>query len=75
MSKRAIDTAVEIHEVNPAPAGGSDKAFGVVFGALFAILAFYPMVKGLPLRWWALAAGDIVCHRRTDPAAIAGTSQ
>ena len=59
MSRRPIDTAVEIHEVNPAPAGGSDKAFGFVFGALFAILAFYPMVKGLPLRWWALVPATL----------------
>jgi hypothetical protein len=54
VSKRAIDTAVEIHEVSPTAVGGSDKAFGLVLGAFFAILAFYPLIKSLPLRWWAL---------------------
>ncbi|MBZ5725104.1 MAG: hypothetical protein LAP87_08920 [Acidobacteriia bacterium] len=33
---------------------GSDRAFGAVFTALFALLALWPLVHSRPIRWWAL---------------------
>lgn len=33
---------------------GSDRSFGLVFAAFFAIVAMLPAIHGAPLRWWAL---------------------
>ncbi len=33
----------------------SDRSFGLVFTGFFAILALWPLVHKLPVRWWALA--------------------
>lgn len=54
MSKRKIDTAADVHGCSPPSVGGSDKAFGWVFGGLFLIIGFYPLVKASPPRLWAL---------------------
>ena len=37
----------------------SDRTFGLVFAAFFALIAVWPLIQGLPLRGWAiiLAAG------------------
>ena len=32
----------------------SDRAFGLVFAAFFALTALWPLLHGKPLRWWAL---------------------
>jgi predicted membrane metal-binding protein len=34
---------------------GSDRSFGFVFAAVFAVVASLPLVRGAPVRWWALA--------------------
>jgi Saxitoxin biosynthesis operon protein SxtJ len=34
---------------------GSNKSFGLVFAAFFAIVALLPLIHSGPLRWWALA--------------------
>ena len=34
--------------------GSSDRSFGLVFAAFFCIVAFLPLLKGHPARWWAL---------------------
>lgn len=54
MSERKIDNAVDVHGHSAAPIGGSDKAFGFVFGGFFAVLGVYPLIGGSPVRWWAL---------------------
>ncbi len=33
---------------------GSDRSFGLVFAAFFAIVALLPAIHGAPPRWWAL---------------------
>ena len=38
----------------PVLVTGSDKAFGVVFCAVFVVIALYPLVAGAPVRLWAL---------------------
>jgi hypothetical protein len=35
--------------------GSSDRTFGLVFAAVFAVVAGWPLVSGQPLRWWAVA--------------------
>lgn len=34
--------------------GSSDRSFGVVFAAVFAIVAFWPLLHRESPRWWAL---------------------
>lgn len=36
--------------------GSSDRAFGVVFAAVFAIIGAWPLWSGAAVRWWAFAA-------------------
>jgi hypothetical protein len=33
---------------------GSNRSFGLIFGAFFAILALLPLLHGGPLHWWLL---------------------
>jgi hypothetical protein len=33
--------------------GSSDRGFGFVFAAVFALVAFWPLVHGRPVRWWS----------------------
>jgi ABC-type branched-subunit amino acid transport system permease subunit len=54
VGKQTIDTAVDIRAHSSAPAGGSDRAFGFVFGAFFALVGLYPLIKSSPVRLWAL---------------------
>ena len=52
--KRDLETPGE-------PAGGSDRAFGAVFTAVFAAVGLFPLLDGVPPRVWALAlAGAIL---------------
>lgn len=37
------------------PAGSSDRVFGLVFTAAFAVIALWPLRRGAHGRWWALA--------------------
>jgi polyferredoxin len=36
--------------------GSSDRAFGLVFAAVFLIIAAWPVIRASPPRWWAGAA-------------------
>ncbi|WP_146346602.1 SxtJ family membrane protein [Phaeobacter marinintestinus] len=38
---------------------GSDKSFGYVFAAVFAIIALFPLWGGGSPRWWALAIAAV----------------
>jgi hypothetical protein len=40
---------------NEAVEGSSDRAFGMVFAAFFALAAFLPLLSGQAVRWWAAA--------------------
>lgn len=35
------------------PEGGSDRAFGIVFAVVFAVIAAWPVLKDGPMRLWA----------------------
>ena len=37
----------------------SDRAFGLVFAAVFALIALWPMLHDAGPRWWALGAAGI----------------
>ncbi|WP_425045814.1 SxtJ family membrane protein [Primorskyibacter sp. S87] len=38
---------------------GSERSFGFVFAAVFAIIAIYPVLHGNPLRVWALGISAV----------------
>jgi Flp pilus assembly protein TadB len=39
--------------------GGSDRGFGIVFAAFFALVAVLPVRAHHPVRWWALALAGV----------------
>lgn len=39
--------------------GSSDRTFGLVFAAAFAVVAGWPLISGHPLRWWAVAVAAV----------------
>lgn len=39
--------------------GGSDRAFGALFAAVFTIGAAWPLVRGNQIRWWCLGVAAI----------------
>ena len=39
--------------------GSSDRAFGLVFSVVFALIAFYPMLAGGTIRLWSLIVAGI----------------
>lgn len=45
--------------VASVPAGGSDKAFGIVFCVVFLLVALYPLVGGSPIRLWSLGVAAL----------------
>ena len=52
--------------------GGSDRAFGLVFTVVFAIVAGWPLLDGNPLRWWALVpAAGFLAAALIRPALLA----
>lgn len=38
---------------------GSDRSFGLVFAAVFAVIGLFPLWRGADARWWALAVGAL----------------
>lgn len=34
--------------------GSSDRAFGIVFTVVFAVVGLFPLIGGAPPRWWSL---------------------
>jgi hypothetical protein len=38
---------------------GTERNFGIVFAALFAIVGFGPLYHGNAIRWWAIALGVV----------------
>ena len=50
---------------------GSDRSFGLVFAAFFAVVALLPAIHGAPVRWWALvAAGAFAAAALFVPRAL-----
>jgi len=43
------------HRDEPAKTS-SDRSFGLVFAAVFAIVAAWPLIHGEDIRWWAVVA-------------------
>jgi predicted membrane metal-binding protein len=48
-------TVLEPRLAPAATPESSDRSFGFVFAAVFAIAGLWPLVHGAPPRWWALA--------------------
>ncbi len=40
--------------------GSSDRSFGLVFAAVFAVIGLWPLIDGSSPRWWALAIGVVL---------------
>jgi len=49
------DATHEDYRREHAVKGSSDKSFGLVFAAFFALVGLWPLVHGLTPRWWAVA--------------------
>jgi hypothetical protein len=63
--------AHESFQRDEAVAGSSNRAFGIVFAVVFAIIAVYPLLFGRPLRAWALiVAGAFLAVALVLPAAL-----
>src|SRR5438128_276753 len=39
--------------------GGSNRSFGLVFAAVFLLIALLPLLAGHPVRWWAVIVAVI----------------
>jgi saxitoxin biosynthesis operon SxtJ-like protein len=63
---------IEHTEAQHHIAGSSDRAFGFVMAAAFAVIASWPLVRGGEMRAWALAvAGAFLAFAVAWPAALA----
>jgi saxitoxin biosynthesis operon SxtJ-like protein len=50
----------------------SDRSFGLVIATVFLLITFWPLIRGEPVRWWALAvAGVFLALAVTWTAALA----
>lgn len=38
----------------------SERSFGLLFAAVFALIALYPLIGGGPARWWALGVAALL---------------
>jgi len=58
------------------PEGSSDRAFGLVFAAVFLIVAGWPLFHGEMPRWWAVIAASLFALAAlTKPALLAGLNR
>jgi hypothetical protein len=56
--------------------GSSDRTFGMVFAAVFLVVAVWPLFYGEMLRWWALAiAAFFATVAILKPALLAGLNR
>lgn len=56
--------------------GSSDRAFGMVFTAFFAIIAMWPLLHGGAVRWWALAVAAVFAFAAAlRPAVLSGLNR
>jgi hypothetical protein len=56
--------------------GSSDRSFGLVFAAVFAVIAFWPLLGGHAARWWAAAvAVAFALVAMTAPALLAAPNR
>ena len=53
MSNSTQQSRVPIDAGAATPIGGSDQAFGLVFGVVFALIALYPLLAGASIRLWS----------------------
>jgi hypothetical protein len=49
-----VDSHHEHFQKNGTVPEASDRSFGLVFGALFLLIALKPLMHNGPVRWWAL---------------------
>ena len=49
----------ELHDMDDDVPTSSNRSFGLIFAAFFAIVALLPLVSGHAVRWWALAVAAV----------------
>jgi predicted membrane metal-binding protein len=57
--KKGKPLAIEPEQDAPEPVESSDRSFGVVFAAVFAIVSAWPLLDGRWPRFWALAVAGL----------------
>jgi len=56
--------------------GSSDRSFGVVFAAVFLIIAAWPLLSGGGLRWWAvIVAALFAAIAMAKPSLLSGLNR
>lgn len=55
-----VSSPLELRGFEPDGTGGSDRAFGVLFVVVFAVVGFFPLTGGGPPRTWALATAGVL---------------
>jgi hypothetical protein len=56
--------------------GSSDRAFGLVFAAVFLVVAAWPLLNAEAPRWWSLGvAGAFALIALANPALLAGPNR
>ena len=60
MKAPQVSSPLELRGFEPDGTGGSDRAFGVLFVVVFAVVGFFPLTGGGPPRTWALATAGVL---------------
>ena len=50
----------EDYETRVETRTSSDRAFGIIFSAVFSIIAFWPVISDDSVRWWALTSSAML---------------
>lgn len=60
MTAPQVSSPLELRGFEPDGTGGSDRAFGVLFVVVFAVVGFFPLTGGGSPRTWALATAGVL---------------
>lgn len=56
--------------------GSSERVFGLTFAGLFFLIACWPLLRGEPLRWWAIGVAAVFALiAMSYPALLTGPNQ
>jgi hypothetical protein len=58
---RLLEWRAMLHEVQRQPSAkiGSERSFGLVFAVVFLLVAFWPLLKHVSPRWWAVGVAAL----------------
>ena len=55
-----VSSPLELKGFEPGGTGGSDRAFGILFTVVFAVVGLFPLTGGGSPRTWALATAGVL---------------